>query len=277
MEETAPSVWANPAFQAGVLPFIVAFATAFVLRPLGWYWSGLAIALAFAATVWGVMGFEFTPLTSSRKLVILTLAAVVLGGVLDLVAAQPKKLRLVLAGLGVLAAGWLLWPQLKSAEGSSAWGRAGLAALYVAWLTTILPELRTRPVRAWAAALTLTVGSAGAILMGASALLAQLGIAMAMACGALLVLSVGKKVLPLGYLAALPLGLFVGLHGVTGVAYAQMEWLSLLALAAIPALAYLPLPKGPLWVQGAVALGWCTPAALLAIYFTWRVAGAPSL
>ena len=63
----------HPAVQGGLAPFVVALIVAELLQRMRL--SGLAIIAGFAATVYLVSGFAFDPLTASRKIVLLTLAA----------------------------------------------------------------------------------------------------------------------------------------------------------------------------------------------------------
>src|SRR4051794_17065541 len=76
----------NPAVQAGVAPLIVALVIATIL--LRWRVAWLAIIAGFATMVALSTGFSFTPLSASRKVLLLTLAAPLVGVVLDY--ARPR-------------------------------------------------------------------------------------------------------------------------------------------------------------------------------------------
>ena len=67
---------ANPAIQSGIIPFLIALIAAWGLRRLGWVWSGLGFAIAYYVSVYLAAGFQLTPLTSTRKILILGMAAI---------------------------------------------------------------------------------------------------------------------------------------------------------------------------------------------------------
>ena len=269
---------ANPAVQAAIVPFIAALVIGLLLRPVGWYWAGLAVIAGFYASVSLITGFEFTPLTSTRKLVLIGMSAAAVGLALDYLAPKPRQLYPLLALLGGGTLLWLIWPPLMRMEGAALWTHGAGSMAYVIGIVLSLENLRSRPLRATAAAMTLGLGTGIAALMGASALLGQLASALAAATGAFLLLSVFRKTLPIGLLMLLPVALLNGLTGISAMTYAKLPWVSLLALAAIPLLAHLPLPrKLPLWGQAVALVIFTLPAAAGAVYLAWREAGAPPM
>jgi len=106
----------NPLFQSAVLPFVVSLVVALILRPHGWFWAGLSAVAGFAATVYLLTDFQFFPLRSHRKILLLGTAAIVLGLLLDIL-----PWRRIAPGLlfvtGVAAALWLVWPLFRSYDG----------------------------------------------------------------------------------------------------------------------------------------------------------------
>ena len=268
----------NPAIQAAAIPFITALVIGLLLKPVGWYWAGLAVIAGFYASVSLITGFEFTPLTSTRKLVLIGMCAAAVGLALDYLAPKPRQLYPLLAVLGGGAVLWLIWPPLMRMEGAALWVSGAGSVAYVIWILLAFEGLRNRALRADAALMSLGLGTGIAALMGASALLGQLAAALAAAMGAFLLLSIFKKTLPVGLLLLLPAALLSGLIGISAMTYAQLPWISLLALAAIPLLARIPLPKKlPLWGQAAALVTLTLPAAAGAIYLVWREAGAPPM
>lgn len=277
-EQIMDELLANPAFQAAIAPFFAALVAGFLLKYAGWYWAGLAVMLGFYASVSLVTGFELTPLTSTRKVVVLGMIAVAAGLLLDLFNLKRQYLLPLLASAGTAALLWVIWPPLMRMEGQSFWLYAAGGSAYVIWLMLSLESLRSRALRADAAAMTLSLGTGIAALIGASALLGQLGSALAAALGAFLLLSVMKKTLPVGFVMILPVTLLSGLIGMSGLVYAKLPWYSLPSLALIPLLARIPLPKRlPLWGQALALLAATAPAAMGAIYMAWRIAGAPPM
>ena len=269
---------ANPAIQAAAVPFIAALMVGLLLKPVGWYWAGLAVIAGFYASVSLITGFEFTPLTSTRKLVLIGMCAATAGLALDYLAAKPRQLYPLLAALGGGSVLWLIWPPLMRMEGAALWMYGAGSLAYVVWMVLSLEALRNRTLRAVTALVSLGLGTGIAALMGASALLGQLASALAAATGAFLLLSVFKRTLPVGLLMLLPAALLSGLIGVSAMTYAKLPWHSLLVLAIIPLLARVPLPqKLPLWSEAAALLALTLPAAAGAIYLVWREAGAPPM
>lgn len=268
----------NPVFQAAIVPFAIALAAGFLLKYAGWQWAGLSVVLGFYAGVSLITGFEFTPLTSTRKIILLGMIAAGVGLVLDLLNLKQRHLAPLLVILGAGALLWVIWPPLMRMEGAEKWiyGMGGIA--YVGWLLASMEGLRSRALRADTALLNLGLGTGLAAVMGASALLGQLASALAAAIGAFLLLSALKKTLPVGFVMLLPAALLGGLIGVSALVYAKLPWYCLPILATIPLLARLPLPKKlPLWGQALALVLMTLPGAAGAVYVAWKIAGAPPM
>src|SRR5690606_29548187 len=96
----------NPLVQSAIVPFVVAFIAAWALRSAGGLAAGLGFALAYAASAWLVMGLQFTPLTSTRKIVLAGGGAVMVGLAMEAVLRQHRLRPWLLAAA---AAGVALW------------------------------------------------------------------------------------------------------------------------------------------------------------------------
>jgi len=261
----------HPAVQGGMVPFVVALITAELLQRLRL--SGLAVVVAFAATVYLVSGFSFDPLTASRKIVLLGLAAPLIAFPLTLI--NAAWLRPLLAAAAIWMAQRILQQQPLAAI--FLWS-AG-CALYAGWLVFWMDTLLDAPVRAGSAGLALGLGTGIAALFGTSALLGLYGISLGAAAGAyLLIQMLTNSRLPCGYSFTLPLSLIAGLAGCQAVLTAQLPWYALIALAAIPLAAKIPVSeKSALWLQSILLSAATLSCAAVAVYLTWRVAGAPPL
>src|SRR6267378_672803 len=91
---------ANPAVQGGLAPFVAALIVAALLAPIRL--GGLAVVAAFATAVYFIAGFTFSPLTATRKIILLGFAAPLAGIVIDF-ALRPTRFEagmLALAGAG---------------------------------------------------------------------------------------------------------------------------------------------------------------------------------
>ena len=142
---------------------------------MGRYHIGLAIMAGFLASVALAVGFNFSPLTSTRKLILMALAVIPVAVLLDLRPIDWRRYAPLLIILGAAAVLWLIWPVLLRREGTALWLLALGCGAYGAWLTTSMDVLNDAPERALSAALALGLGSGGAALLGASAVAGSTG------------------------------------------------------------------------------------------------------
>ncbi|MEJ2553350.1 MAG: hypothetical protein P8164_05095 [Gammaproteobacteria bacterium] len=268
----------NPAVQAGILPFITALVLALVLSRLGWYWAGLALIAGFIATVYVVVGFQFQPWTSTRKIIALGLVAAGLGLLLDIYPWSRRWLPVLLFVLAAVAALWLAWPVLKRRAGMGLWTLGIGSVLFSGWCTAAMESLRAKPAQAGSAAVALGFGSGVVVLLGASALLGELGMALGAAAGALWLLVAATRNARLGSVAMLPAGLLCGLIGIGGHVYAKVPWYSLALLALVPVCVRVPLSsQWPRWILLFVPIVLASFPAAIAVWLVWRVEGGVPL
>jgi hypothetical protein len=262
----------HPAVQAGVAPFLVALIVVELFLRIRL--SGLAIIAGFAVTVYLASDFSIEPLTAARKIVLLGSLSALLALVLTLL--QSRWIGWLLPVLGSAAAIWTMQRilQHQAPQVVALWG-AGCAA-YAASLVWSMDALSEQePLRAASAATALGIGTGGAALVGASALLGQFGLALGSAAAAhLLIQMISNKPLPTGRTFTLPLAVIAGLTGCLAVLSAQLPWYALPILAAIPVLArFAPLPNRSVRIQSLLLSILTFALAGSAIYVTWRVAG----
>ena len=263
----------HPAVQAGLAPFLVALITAELFQRVRL--SGLAIIAGFAATVYLAMASNFTidPHTAPQKIVLLGLISASLGLLLSLI--RLPWFSLLLPVLGGAAALWTVQRilQHQAPQVVALWG-AGCAA-YVAVLVWSMDMLEHDTPRAASAATALGIGTGGAALVGASALLGQFGLALGSAAAAhLLIQMISNKTLPASRVFTLPLAMIAGLTGCVAVLSARMPWYALAVLVFIPVVVRIvPLHKQSVRIQGLLYTLLAYTFAGGAIYLTWRVAG----
>jgi hypothetical protein len=268
----------NPAVQAGIIPFSAALLLGLILNRMGWYWAGLAVLAGFTATVYVVAGFQFQPWTSTRKIIALGLGAGGLGLLLDVYPWSRRWLPVVLFFLAGAAVLWLNWPVLRRREGMELWSLAIGGVLFGGWCTAAMESLRSKPILASSALVALGFGTGAVVLLGASALLGELGIALGAAAGALWLLVTITRKTQLGSLAMLPAGLLCGLIGVGGHVYAKVPWYSLAVLALVPVCVRVPPPsQWPYWVRIFEPIFLASAPAAIAVWLVWRVAGGVPL
>ena len=87
---------ANPAFQGGVAPFVVGLIAALVLNRFGWVWMGLAVVAGLFTTVSLVTDITFSPLNSTRKIILLALRVGGLGLVREILPLKDRFVAIVL-------------------------------------------------------------------------------------------------------------------------------------------------------------------------------------
>lgn len=273
---------ASPEIQAGIIPFIVAVLWAFALRPVGWYWSGMALILGFAACVHlinFVPGWELIPFTSSsRKLIAVALAAPLLGILFDTLSFLGRA-RIALAALaGGAAVVWVFWSIFKQQEGIKLIEFVAASALFVAWFAGSFATLHERGLRASGAAVALGFGVGLSALLGASAAYGQMGIAIGAAAGGVWLVGLPSRAARIGAVMLLPAAVIGGMLAVGAVLLAKVPWWSLLPLLAIPVVAHMPLPRSlPRWLDGGIATVVMLAIAGTSVYFVYRVEGGVPL
>ncbi len=262
----------HPAVQAGFAPFLIALIISELLLRVRL--SGLAIIAGFALTVYLVSDFGIEPLTSTRKIIWLGIGSAALGLVFGSSIANWRSWLLV--ALSAAAANWTLWRILEQQELNMMlqWGAA--CGAYVAVLVWGMDKLLEKEaLRVSCAATALGIGTGGAALIGASALLGQFGLALGSAAAAHLAIKfISNQPLPTGRMFTLPIALIAGLTGCVAVLSASLPWYALAILACIPVTAWLmPLPKQPIRIQILLLVFVSFIFVAGALYVTWRVAG----
>jgi len=277
------SLIANPIIQSAVIPFFTALLATMALRRFGWLWAGLGLALGFYLSVYVVIGIEFTPLTSTRKIILLGLIAVVVGLVVDGLLHRDTKRRdnsnllvAIAAALAAAAALWVIWPVASRKEGTAFWILIVAAMFYSSAIVALFERLKTNAEKSAAAMLAIGVGTGVCTLLGASAKLGQLSSAIGAAAGAYVLVLLFSKTLRFGSSFTLTGALLVSLIGIAGVVYAKLPWYILVILMLIPAV--LALPMRPVRLPALIVYALATlPIAGIAIYLTWKIAGAPPI
>ena len=260
----------NPAVQAGVLPFVAGLIVAIALQPARL--AGLASIAAFLAAVVLVSGIQFTPLTVTRKVLVLALAAPLVGMVADF-AFRPTRLgALVLALAAGAAAAWAFGPVLAQRAAGEAWLLGASAAIAAAFMVGFAQSfLGADAVRAGAAGLALGLGAGVASIFSASIVYGTYGIALGAGAGAFLLPQMirGKK----GFAGAtftLSAMLTGALVAAGAMVLAKLPWYALLVLALVPVAARLPAPqRAPVWLQAVLFSLYGFAVAGFACFLAW--------
>lgn len=265
---------AHPAVQAGVAPFVAGLVVALILGRLRL--GGLAILAGFACAVYLIAGFEFTPLSTTRKILLVCLAAPVLGLALD-AAHSGGRTDWVVAVLCAASVPWVFQTVLGQKEAVTAWALGGGVAALLTWLVGTMLMLKADAQRAGAAALTLGLGIGACAVLGASTAFGQYGIALGAAAGGFLLLqcfaaTAGHAGATLAFSAAVITALLAG----GTLVLASLPWTSMVALALVPLAVRIPMPAGAGPGMKSVLAGvYAIVPAALAGFLAWRAtAGA---
>jgi hypothetical protein len=261
----------NPAVQGGVAPFVAGLVVAIVLGRFNL--AGLAVVAGFCACAYLLNGLTFVPLTATRKIILVTVAAAAAGVVVDGVARSSRTAGAALAiGFGAVAI-WVFWSVLSQRPPQEAIASGAVAAIAVAATVWLCHRLNDSPVRAGAAALGLGLGAGIAAILGASATYGLYGIAIGAGAGAfLLVQMLTNRKTAAGATLTLPAAVGAALFAAGAVLLAKLAWYALVPLVLIPLIARLPAPERlPVWLQAIVLSAYALAAAAGSWVLAWKL------
>jgi hypothetical protein len=239
---------ANPWVQAGLGPFFVGIAAALVFYPMRL--SGLAAACGFFAAVYFTGQLEL-----EKKLLLLSVAAALLGALVDLAFRPTRKAGLVLGILFGIAACWIFISVLGGMPAQKlalhAVGLGALVATTVAFSVLSYDE----PPRAAAAGVGLGLATGVIAFLGGAQLLALWSFGLAAGAAGFLVVAV---ILARGIVAGASFTLSAGVIGAALAAAVTLQrgllWYHAAILALIPLAVRLPVPHRNAAAQAIVAL-----------------------
>ena len=266
----------HPAVQGGAAPFIAGLVVAGALAPVRA--GGLAAGAGFLTAVFLVSGFQFSPLTAMRKLIVLGMLAPVIGLVADLAFKPTRATGPVLGVIFGAASVWVFISVLQQKPLSDAALTGGGVALLTAWLVAATCSLRDQPVRLGAAGLFLGLGAGIAAVLAASASLGLLGIALGAGAGGFLLMQMLLgRAMPGGAAFALATGVTASLLTGGALLLASLPWMAMPVLALIPLAAHAPLPrKAPVWGQAILASVYAAIPAAAAWFLIWHLSRSSS-
>ncbi|MFO1326820.1 MAG: hypothetical protein U1F56_05655 [Rubrivivax sp.] len=254
----------DPMVQAGLAPFAVALLVATLLkrwRSAAW----LALLAGLLCTWMLTTGISFTPLSSSRKVMLVVMLAPLLGLVIDLAGWRHRALPIVLSLAAGLLSAWVFQSVLSQAEGAQGWLTGLGVGLFVALMVGLVLRLRDDGLAGGSATLALGVATGVCAVLSASIGTLMNGLALAMGGAALLALQFLRGT-PLagGYTGALSTGVASALFAAGTFMLAELRWPALVLLLAVPAVAGLPLFAGRAPRLRSALLAACAGAAALA-------------
>jgi hypothetical protein len=267
-------LFANPAVQGGAAPFVAGLIVTLLLGRFRL--GGLAVVAAFATAVYFIAGFTFSPLSATRKIILLGLTAPLAGMFFDF-AFRPTRLGSYLLTIAAAAAAaWVFWPVLAQKEPARGLLLGAAAVLATAWVVLVSGRrLAGDSVRAGAAGLALGAGTGAAAIRSASSTNALYGVAIAAGSGAfLLVQLVTGRRIHAGETFTLSAAGMPILIAAAAMAFAQLPWYSVVVLALVPVAANLRVPMGaPLWLQALLSSTYGLIVAAIACALAWHARG----
>jgi hypothetical protein len=229
---------ARPEMQSAVIPFVVALLAYLVLRKLtatAWLW---ALLFAFLASVALINGLTVSPLTGTRKIILLTIASLFAAALLHWLLANRNLQRRFTTIICQIALLWVFWTVLgRMNSASMVLFLAGTISLVLV-LEWLFGRIVDEPAKLHGAGFSLLLGVGLAATAAASALLGQLALALAAASGGAFLGWVltgdtqGRQTRE--PVAVLPYVMAPSLLGVAAVIFARLPWYALIPLAAIP-------------------------------------------
>jgi hypothetical protein len=266
----------HPAVQGGIAPLVVGLVIAALLGRVRL--GGLAVAAGFCVAVALISGLTFTPLSATRKIVLLALIAPLVGMLIDFASKSGRSVAIAIAAACGALSVWVFWSMLQQKSVATAFALGGGTAVFIAWLVAATMDLSDQSVRAGATALALGLGVGITAILGASALLGLYGIAIGAGAGAFLLrqMATGRTIVA-GATLTLAASVTAGLLAVGAYILAEVPWYALIALALIPLAVRLPVSdKLPLWAQAFIAGIYGIAPAFVAFVLTWRAAPTPA-
>ncbi len=223
----------DPIVQSAIAPLFVALIVGAALgrTRLAWF----AVAAAFATAVSLSTGIGFTPLSASRKVLLLVLLAPWVGLVIDFLPKVPRGTVPALAALCGAASIWVFWSVLAQRETAQMLLPAGGVALFVGLMVGLALRLRHDGATGGGATVALGLAVGVAALLSASIGNFANGIAIAAGGGALLLLqfALNRNLAP-GALGMLTTGLAVALFAASTFMLAQLPWFAMPLLLLVP-------------------------------------------
>jgi len=267
---------AHPAIQGGIAPFVAALILSLVFLRVNLL-AGFILVAGFAIMVMMSTGFSFSPLTSTRKLSLCVLLIPVIAFLLHFSVKNSEHILKISYGLIALAIVWILWPVIMRHSFAEVLIPVVGYIIYAAWMMSMFVRMSELPgITAGTSAFATCMTIGGVALIGASALLGQMGIAFGSAAAAfLLVQLLFQRDDLAGITFTMTSGLMTALLLPAAIVYAKVPWVVLPIVALIPLIAMYPFEDERLiWRNTISLLAIIALPAGLALYLTWKSAGA---
>ncbi len=233
----------DPLVQSALAPLLAALIVggALMRTRLAWF----AIAAAIATAVGLSTGISFTPLSASRKVLLLVLAAPLVGLAFDRLQWRARTAVPTLAAVCAAATVWVFWSVLAQRDTAQMLALGGGVALFTGIMVALALRLRDDGAAGGGATVALGVAVGVAAVLSASIGNFANGIALAAGGGALLLLQFGlDRPLAPGFVGMATTGLAASLFAAATFMLAQLPWYALPLLLLVPLAAGLRVGAG---------------------------------
>ncbi|MEO7403874.1 MAG: hypothetical protein ABIU95_09425, partial [Burkholderiales bacterium] len=255
----------HPAVQGGLAPLIVALVLAalFSRHRVAW----LAVTVAYAVSIALSTGFAFSPLTVGRKIILVALAAPILGLIADVLTRKSQALGMTIALILGLAALWVFQTLLMQRPTAQGVGLGLSLVVFVTAIVWLTQRSSGSGLRIGAIGLGLGLGAGVAALMSASIGFFLSGVAIAAGSGAVLLVQVAtRREIDAGNTGALAVAVPCAYFMAGSLSLAQLPWYALPVALLVPLAAMLPVGrKWPTIARAALLAIYCVAAGALVI------------
>ena len=228
----------RPEIQSALVPFVIALLAYLGLRKItgtAWLWALLAAFLASAALI---NGLTVTPLTGTRKIILLVIGAIFIAATFRWVIPSnglQRRFSTIITQVSLL---WVFWAVVTRMDPTAMVLFLVGSISLVLVLEYLFVRVIHNPAQLHGAGFSLLLGVGLAATAAASALLGQLALALAAASGGAFLgwILIGGKFAKQSTqpIAVLPYIIAPALLGVAAVIFAQLPWYALIPLTAIP-------------------------------------------
>ena len=271
----------RPEIQSAVVPFVIALVAYLGLRKItaaAWLWALLVAFLASAALINGLI---VTPLTGTRKIILLVTASFIAAALLHRVLRSDNLQRRFTTIISQVALLWVFWAVVGRMDS------AAMVLFLVGSISLVLVSERLfvrvidNPAQLHGAGFSLLLGVGLSATAAASALLGQLALALATASGGALlgwVLSGStSRQQTRQSVAVLPYVMAPALLGVAAVMFARLPWYALIPLTSIPlAVSLVPQKFESRFVNALLASLPGLVIALAVAFYVWQSGNSAS-
>jgi hypothetical protein len=273
---------ARPEFQSAIIPFAAALMVTLALCKLNARAGLWALLVAFAVAAGLINGLTLTPLTGTRKIILLIMVALAAAALLPAILPRQNLQRSTSSLALTLGWLWVFWAVVARMPTDAILSFLIGASALMLVLQAGFERISTNPAQLQAAGLSLMLGVGLAATAAASALLGQLGLALAAGCGGAFLAWViaGDAKGDTGVrhpITILPFVLAPVLLGMAAVIFARLPWYALIPLAAIPfAVSLVPLKTDSRFLRALLA---SLPGLVIAIsvaFWVWQTSASDS-